>query len=141
MLKNEMKCEGRSMICKFCGNEIDDHSQFCFVCGQKIDAPAPEAQAQTDALPAEPASAETLPVAEPAAAEEYAAVDPKDVQKAGKFTRFICFICPLIGAIIYMIRAKQGETGKKRSVANATMSGVCFYLIIGILFVVKKSMF
>ncbi len=129
------------MICKFCGNEIDDHSQFCFVCGQKIDAPAPEAQAKPDALPAEPAGAETLPVAEPAAAEEYAAVDPKDVQKAGKFTRFICFICPLIGAIIYMIRAKQGETGKKRSVANATMSGVCLYLIIGILLVVKKSMF
>lgn len=129
------------MICKFCGNEIDDHSQFCFVCGQKIDAPAPEAQAKPDALPAEPAGAETLPVAEPAAAEEYAAVDPKDVQKAGKFTRFICFICPLIGAIIYMIRAKQGETGKKHSVANATMSGVCLYLIIGILLVVKKSMF
>ena len=141
MLKNEMKCGGQTMICKCCGNEIDDHSQFCFVCGQKIDAPVPEAQAQTDALPAEPASAETLPVSEPAAAEEYAAVDPKDVQKAGKFTRFICFICPLIGAIIYMIRAKQGETGKKRSVANATMSGVCLYLIIGILFVVKKSMF
>ena len=129
------------MICKFCGNEIDDHSQFCFVCGQKIDAPAPEAQAKPDALPAEPAGAETLPVSEPAAAEEYAAVDPKDVQKAGKFTRFICFICPLIGAIIYMIRAKQGETGKKHSVANATMSGVCLYLIIGILLVVKKSMF
>ncbi len=129
------------MICKFCGNEIDDHSQFCFVCGQKIDAPAPEAQAKPDALPAEPAGAETLPVSEPAAAEDYAAVDPKDVQKAGKFTRFICFICPLIGAIIYMIRAKQGETGKKHSVANATMSGVCLYLIIGILLVVKKSMF
>ena len=129
------------MICKFCGNEIDDHSQFCFVCGQKIDAPAPEAQAKPDALPTEPAGAETLPVAEPAAAEDYAAVDPKDVQKAGKFTRFICFICPLIGAIIYMIRAKQGETGKKHSVANATMSGVCLYLIIGILLVVKKSMF
>lgn len=129
------------MICKFCGNEIDDHSQFCFVCGQKIDAPAPEAQAKPDALPAEPVGAETLPVSEPAAAEDYAAVDPKDVQKAGKFTRFICFICPLIGAIIYMIRAKQGETGKKHSVANATMSGVCLYLIIGILLVVKKSMF
>ncbi len=129
------------MICKFCGNEIDDHSQFCFVCGQKIDAPAPEAHAKPDALPAEPAGAETLPVSEPAAAEDYAAVDPKDVQKAGKFTRFICFICPLIGAIIYMIRAKQGETGKKHSVANATMSGVCLYLIIGILLVVKKSMF
>ena len=131
--------------CLKCGNALADGAKFCTVCGTTApapqSAPAPEAQAKPDALPAEPAGAETLPVSEPAAAEEYAAVDPKDVQKAGKFTRFICFICPLIGAIIYMIRAKQGETGKKRSVANATMSGVCLYLIIGILLVVKKSMF
>ena len=23
------------MICKFCGNVIDDNSDFCFICGQK----------------------------------------------------------------------------------------------------------
>ena len=68
-------------------------------------------------------------------------MDPADVQKAGRFTRFICFLFPLIGVIIYLIRAKQGQTGKKRSVANATMTGVCFYLILAIAAVVMKTMF
>ncbi len=31
------------MICKFCGNVIDDNSDFCFICGQKN--PAEEASA------------------------------------------------------------------------------------------------
>ncbi len=25
------------MVCKFCGNEIDDNSDFCFICGQKVE--------------------------------------------------------------------------------------------------------
>lgn len=29
------------MICKFCGNEIDDGSDFCFICGQKVEAQQP----------------------------------------------------------------------------------------------------
>ena len=37
------------MICKFCGNVIDDNSDFCFICGQKnpaeeTPAPAPAAE-------------------------------------------------------------------------------------------------
>ncbi len=151
MQENEMKCGGRIMVCKYCGNEIDDHSEFCFVCGQNIAsqpaddqadaAAAPDTSAQTGETLREADGAQPLPVAEPAAAEDYAAVDPKDVQKAGKFTRFVCFICPLIGAILYMVCAKKGETGKKHSVANATMSGVCFYLVIAILLVIRNSMF
>ena len=128
------------MICRFCGNEIADNAEYCFVCGQRVTAdnaqpepPKPEAPVQDEP--------QVAPVSEPAAPEEYAAVDPADVQKAGKFTRFICFLCPLIGVIIYLIRGKQGQTGKKKSVANATMSGVCFYLIIAIVVVVMKSMF
>lgn len=37
------------MVCKFCGNEIDDNSDFCFICGQKVEA-------QKDAYVAEPAA-------------------------------------------------------------------------------------
>ena len=33
------------MICKFCGNVIEDNSDFCFICGQKN--PAEEAAATT----------------------------------------------------------------------------------------------
>ena len=128
------------MICRFCGNEIADNAEYCFVCGQRAAADAaqpepPEAEAPAGGEP------QVAPVAEPAAPADYAAVDPADVQKAGRFTRFICFLFPLIGVIIYLIRAKQGQTGKKRSVANATMFGVCFYLILAIAAVVMKTMF
>ncbi len=34
------------MICKFCGNVIDDNSDFCFICGQKN--PAEEAEAKAE---------------------------------------------------------------------------------------------
>ena len=129
------------MICKFCGNEISDNSVFCFVCGQQIAAQPADAAAPAADAPQEPPAPEPVPVQEPAPAEEYAAVDPKDVQKAGKFIRFLCFICPLLGAILYMVSVKRGETGKKHSIANATMSGVCFYLAVAMLIVIKKSMF
>lgn len=132
------------MICRFCGNEIDDNSDFCFVCGQKTGAaPEPEEEPTQDAPDTEIAeeTAEPLPVSEPADPEEYADVDPVEREKAGRFVRFISFLCPLIGVIIYASYTKKGKIGKKNSVANATMSGVCFYLIIAMIVVVKKSMF
>lgn len=130
------------MICRFCGNEIADNAEYCFVCGQRIAADEASAQAPVEPASEEiPAEASLLPVAEPAAKEDYADVAPADVQKAGKFTRFVCFLFPLIGLIIYMLHAKKGRTGKKNSVANATMSGVCFYLIVAIAAVVIKTMF
>ena len=49
------------MICKFCGNEIDDGSDFCYICGQKVDEPAAaDAAANVYSQPA------AAPVAEPA---------------------------------------------------------------------------
>ena len=32
---------GYDMICKFCGNVIEDSSDFCFICGQKVAEEAP----------------------------------------------------------------------------------------------------
>lgn len=74
------------MICKFCGNEIDDGSDFCFICGQKVEpaqqaAPAAEsvdnvysqpqqaAAPVTDTYQAQPAAPA---YAQPAAAPVYA---------------------------------------------------------------------
>lgn len=72
------------MICKFCGNSIEDNSDFCFICGQKVEnteaafqpaqsndvfsqitpAPAEEAVAPVEA----PAAPVAVPVAAPVAA-------------------------------------------------------------------------
>lgn len=97
------------MVCKFCGNEIEDGSDFCFICGQKVDssaednnvadvysqpeaseAPAAEAQpvsAQTDVYQAAPAQTVTAqPVAEaaPAAVAPEAPAKGKKAKKAKK---------------------------------------------------------
>lgn len=73
------------MICKFCGNEIEDGSDFCYVCGQKVEAEQPAAddlysQATADDTQAVPAYAaqQTVTEAAPvyAAAQETAAQAP-----------------------------------------------------------------
>ncbi len=64
------------MICKFCGNTIEDNSDFCFICGQKVaeeEAAAPAENMQVFSqvtLPEEEAQPETvtIPVPEQAAA-------------------------------------------------------------------------
>ncbi|MBQ7005042.1 MAG: hypothetical protein IJN68_01275 [Clostridia bacterium] len=63
------------MICKFCGNVIEDNSDFCFICGQKVvsEAPAYAAEVysqQPQGAPAQPvyAAAPVAPVA-PVASE------------------------------------------------------------------------
>ncbi len=65
------------MICKFCGNTIEDNSDFCFICGQKVAeeetaaAPAENMQVFSQVtLPEEEAQAETvtIPVPEQSAA-------------------------------------------------------------------------
>ncbi len=72
------------MICKFCGNVIEDNSDYCFICGQKVvnEAPAYAAEVYSQ----QPQGAPAQPVAAPAPVAEqpvYAApVAP--VQQSGK---------------------------------------------------------
>lgn len=57
------------MICKFCGNVIEDNSDFCFICGQKVVTEAPAYAAQVYSQKAEGAPAEVAPAPAPAPAE------------------------------------------------------------------------
>ena len=54
------------MICKFCGNLIEDNSDFCFICGQKVITEAPAYAAQVYSQKAEGAPAEVAPSTAPA---------------------------------------------------------------------------
>lgn len=57
------------MICKYCGSEIDDGSDFCYICGQKVEPVAPAFVPVNNAYNVEPAPmAAEAPVAEPVAA-------------------------------------------------------------------------
>lgn len=57
------------MICKFCGNVIEDNSDFCFICGQKVVAEAPAYATKVYSQESEGAPAEVEPAPAPVAAE------------------------------------------------------------------------
>ncbi|MGN1419875.1 MAG: hypothetical protein ACI4W6_11135 [Acutalibacteraceae bacterium] len=61
------------MVCKFCGNEIEDGSDFCFICGQKVEANALDDVADVYSQPDESAPA---PVQAPVQAPEEPVAEP-----------------------------------------------------------------
>ena len=67
------------MVCKFCGNVIDDNSDFCFICGQKNPAetaPAP-AEENNDIFSQAPVAEEAIPQAPAFVAQQTIPVAPE----------------------------------------------------------------
>ncbi len=97
-MNNQSFKEESLMICKFCGNSIEDNSDFCFICGQKVENAAAFQPAQSNdvfsqAASVQPAAAPVAPVAPaqpvqaPAAAPvqaPVAAVPAEELQKKGR---------------------------------------------------------
>ncbi len=163
------------MICKFCGNEIDDGSDFCYICGQKVEEPVPayaaaDVYSQPAAAPAAPAPAPVAPapapvaaapapatpapapVAAPAAAPAVApeapaeqggkkkrgkkVKDPNMASRAQRFFSFVLFF--IVGPILYKKEKKNGNEAKATSILNATMRGLCVFMAIIVLVLIKK---
>ena len=159
------------MICKFCGNEIDDGSDFCYICGQKVEEPvpayaaadvysqpaaAPAAPVQAPVAPAPapvaaapaPAAPAPAPVAAPAVAPEAPAEqggkkkkakkvkDPNMASRAQRFFSFVLFF--IVGPILYKKEKKNGNEAKATSILNATMRGLCVFMAIIVLVLIKK---
>ena len=147
------------MICKFCGNEIDDGSDFCYICGQKVEEPVPayaaaDVYSQPAAAPAAPAqsSVAPAPVAAPAAAPAVApeapaeqggkkkkakkVKDPNMASRAQRFFSFVLFF--IVGPILYKKEKKNGNEAKATSILNATMRGLCVFMAIIVLVLIKK---
>jgi hypothetical protein len=174
------------MICKFCGNIIEDSSDFCFICGQKVaeeeapafaaEAPAAEVPATEEAaVPAEapvaaavntvpafpsfdtlpqgtPIYAQTAPVyahqvfiqqITPAATTPFVQVNGqnlggkvKDASICSKAKKFfsaffaLTFILQFISWIWYSGAKKQGYPKKAEDILNATMIGLCLFMVI-----------
>ncbi len=137
------------MICKFCGNEIEDGSDFCFICGQKVE---PTESVQTPAQEEAPANvvvaqtpAETVPQTEKkieAAPADNSKAAKKAAKKAraGKFTLFICFLFAIIGLLVYRKAKKDGYEEKAVSILNAIVLGLDVKMALIIAFMVKKYM-
>ncbi len=54
------------MICKFCGNVIEDNSDYCFICGQKVVSEAPAYAAEVYSNQPQGAPAQPVYAAAPA---------------------------------------------------------------------------
>lgn len=141
------------MICKFCGNEIEDGSDFCFICGQKVEASeapatAPSEAAAETAVAVAPAEAAEEPKAAVEAAPEAPApvLDPKAAKKAakkaraGKFAKFIAFLFAIIGLLMYRSAKKNGYEEKATSILNAVMLGLDVKMVVVIGYLVKTFM-
>lgn len=158
------------MVCKFCGNTIEDNSEFCFICGNK---------AIKDELPAEEVFAQPKPAEVPVVTADAPAADPQTVytqqapiytqqtpiyaqqvyvqtvepkkakktksslSKAAKFFAALfaaTFVLQFIPWIWYKNAKKAGYEEKATAILNATMVGLCIFMAIICAVLIKTSM-
>lgn len=154
------------MVCKFCGNTIEDSSEFCFICGNKVmkeEAPEVFAEAKPAEGPvvAAPAEAQQPIYAQPApvyAQQAYAQPAPaapveegkkkkKDKSVCSKAKKFFAalfamtFILQFIPWIWYKNAKKAGYEEKAVSILNSLMTGLCIFMAIICAVLIKTGMF
>ncbi len=161
------------MVCKFCGNTIEDSSEFCFICGNKVMKDAAEevyTQAKPVEVPVVASTAEDATAAQPIYAQQapvYAQQAPVYAQQAyvqqapeaapakkGKKDKSVCskakkffaalfsitFILQFIPWIWYKNAKKAGYEEKAVSILNSIMTGLCIFMAIICVVLLKKFM-
>ena len=159
------------MVCKFCGNTIEDNSEFCFICGNKaIKDEIPAEEVFTQPQPTEvPVVTADAPAADPQAvytqqAPVYAQqapiyaqqayvqqiVEPKKAKKGksscSKAAKFFAalfsatFILQFIPWIWYKNAKKAEYEEKATSVLNSIMVGLCIFMAVICVVLIKKFM-
>lgn len=146
------------MICKFCGNEIDDSSEFCYICGQKVSDEATVYVAQGENVYSQPEAESESSVPQEVIGEPYVALaEPESVTERDEFAeavqelkalkekikgigfeRFICFMFAIIGLILYASEKSRGNIEKANALLNAIVTGLCVKMGIVILIMGKK---
>jgi hypothetical protein len=92
------------MVCKFCGNTIEDNSEFCFICGNKVlKEEAPAEAVFTQAAPAE------VPVITTEAAPEVEAQAVYAPQGAPVYTQQ----APIYAQQVYVQQIAEPKKAKK----------------------------
>ena len=142
------------MVCKFCGNTIEDSSEFCFICGNKVmkeEAPEVFAEAKPAEVPvvAAPAEAQQPIYAQPAPAApvEEGKKKKKDKSVCSKAKKFFAalfamtFILQFIPWIWYKNAKKAGYEEKAVSILNSLMTGLCIFMAIICAVLIKTGMF
>lgn len=125
------------MICKFCGNVIEDNSDFCFICGQKVVAETPAYAAQVYSQKPEGAPAEVAPeqpvYAAPAEPVYAAPVVPAEEETGKKGKK----------------KAKKAKKSKKAEKSALSKGGrfftglfaALFFAVAGIMVIINKPVF
>ena len=89
------------MVCKFCGNTIEDNSEFCFICGNKV---------IKDEIPAEAVYTQPAPVEIPVVAEVPVAENqPVYAQQAPVYAQQ----APVYAQQAYVQQMPEPKKGKK----------------------------
>ena len=89
------------MVCKFCGNTIEDNSEFCFICGNKV---------IKDEIPAEAVYTQPAPVEIPVVAEVPVAENqPVYAQQAPVYAQQ----APVYAQQAYVQQMPEPQKGKK----------------------------
>ena len=105
------------MVCKFCGNTIEDSSEFCFICGNKVI----KEEAPAEAVFAQPAPAEVPVVtAEAPAAEPQAVYAP---QGAPVYTQQ----APIYAQQVYVQQIAEPKKAKNKAPKSSCSKAAKFF--------------
>lgn len=157
------------MVCKFCGNTIEDNSEFCFICGNKaikdeipaeevfaqpkpteipvVAAEAPAADAQTVYTQQAPVYAQQAPIyAQQAYVQQVVEPKKKGKSTCSKAKKFFAalfaatFILQFIPWIWYKNAKKAEYEEKAVSILNSIMVGLCIFMAVICVVLIKKFM-
>ena len=107
------------MVCKFCGNTIEDNSEFCFICGNK---------AIKDEIPAEEVFTQPKPAEVPVVTAEAPAVDAQTVytQQAPVYAQHT----PIFAQQVYVQQTVAPKKAKKKAPKSSCSKALKIFAII-----------
>ena len=113
------------MVCKFCGNTIEDNSEFCFICGNK---------AIKDELPAEEVFAQPKPAEVPVVTADAPAADPQTVytQQAPIYTQQT----PIYAQQVY-VQPVEPKKAKKACKSTLSKAAKFFAVVFAATFILQ----
>ena len=113
------------MVCKFCGNTIEDNSEFCFICGNK---------AVKDELPAEEVFAQPKPAEVPVVTADAPAADPQTVytQQAPIYTQQT----PIYAQQVY-VQTVEPKKAKKAFKSTLSKAAKFFAVVFAATFILQ----
>ena len=117
------------MVCKFCGNTIEDNSEFCFICGNKV----MKDEAPAEAVFAQAAPAEVAVVT----AEAPEAADTQAVYAAPQGAPVYTQQAPIYAQQVYVQQITEPKKAKKKSKSTCSKAAKFFAALFAATFILQ----